>query len=546
MDVVYAYEWFTPWINAGRSVVNAGVYALGQYGNSYTFYENTSTTVDGNQVNSFRAAALFEILDMLYDELDISLLSSNWIINDVLSDVIGSRTPWTYWNTVHIRDNINTSKILEAAPHEFGHVLYNLNHSGKLHYDTDDWMDYLHNHGVCDNFGTQFGHYEGFAHAFANLFWRHHAQRFGQSDYSTPNKQCTTSGIALEGNVNEFYCYAFAGIPMERPPNSLNAWTTGLIGANKYAFPPTMSLFQIVNNHLTEDLNQMWIHSMRSMLGGTNNGVPTFCSSRRFRYLVMDTMLSSSDTFPSEFKNVDSLPGKSNIVNTTPSAGSIQVEFTSAEYVNSYEVIVQPVGQSETAYAVSESQYGLETLTHSVPASNCATVKLSVKTYNEHGSTQGDIIEVDAACLITKPVINNVACSYFPPRDAITLPLVPPYEYDENDTDDNDDNFLTEIPASPGGFNIEVKYTPSPQADEHRYALVRTGFSTEYGLWSAYPDNTIRFIINSTEMGSSPKVAVQAKKGSHKVTSAYKLIQYPANSLVMSTIRKVYFRERLL
>ncbi len=497
LDVAIAYQWITPPVPGGTSEINVGTVSLGKLGSSWTFPEYTTSTITGNQVNSFRAAALFEILDMIYAELGFYNLPSNWIINDVMAEVAGSQTPWVYWGTVHIRDDIITSKILEVVPHELGHVLYNYNHSGKLHYDVEDWMDYLHPHNACDNLGPHFGHYEGYAYAFSDLFWRHHAQRLGKPDYNNPPRKCTTAGIAREGNVNEFYCYAFAGIPMERSPDSLYAWTTHLIGANKYAFPPTYKLWEIVGNQLTEDLNEMWLHSMKNMPGNPFNGVPTFFNSRRFKCLVKNTMISSSDNFSDEFKNVNCMPGKSNIINYTTSPETIQVEFSSAEYVNSYEVIAWPAGHSQKAFSVNPDQYGQDTLIHSVNAPNCSTVRLVIRTSNEHGSTFGDAIEVEAACNLTKPVINNV----------------------------------TKLAFS-NGFRIELAYTPSPEAEEHRYELVGTVAGIEHGPYSEFPNNVISFYIYRADLienglSYNPvEVAVQARRYNKVETSDYIQISF--------------------
>jgi len=530
LDSAYAWQWDSPWINAGDAVVDVGALCLGKFGNSWAFLDHkTNTPSENNKVNSFRAAALFEILDMIYQELDISYLVSNWIINDVVADMANSTQPWVYWKTVHIRDDLSTDNILWQAPHELGHILYNMNHSGKLHYDVEDWMDYLHDHNACSNIGSNFGHYEGYAHAFRNLFWRHHAQRNGAPDYNTPSDICSNPGIAREGNVNEFYCYAFAGKPMERPPESLYNWTTHLIGANKYAFPPTTLLFDIVSNFKTEDLNQMWIYSMNGMCSGNIDGVPSFCSSRRFKYLVENDMLSITDAFPPDFKNVNGLPGKSNIINTTISAGSIQVEFTSAEFVNAYEILMEPTSGSAVATAVDANQFGNEILSQVVSVPNCDKVKLSVVSYNDNGSTKGDTIEVYTACQMTKPVINNVSCSYCPPREGIKVITSSDYEaaYDENVPDDNSLPELTELPGIEGGFDCEISFTPSAEAEEHRYALTRMGYETKYGPWMKYSDNIIYFFIKDTEKGTNQKVAVQARKMNTKVTSEWVQLQLP-------------------
>ncbi len=204
LEVVYDYKWDGPWVRVRSNRVN---YPEQRIGSSKDFRDL-----------DFKAAALVELLSCIYQEFDLTI-ESKWNLNSKFAAVASSSQPWAYWQIVHMNEALTGENILKQAPHELGHVLYNINHSNKLHYDFADplpeWKDYLIVHDVCTDYGPHFGNYEGYAHAFRSLFWRHHAQGLGMPDYAEPWPTCNTGGIGREGDVNAFYSYAFAGIPME-------------------------------------------------------------------------------------------------------------------------------------------------------------------------------------------------------------------------------------------------------------------------------------------------------------------------------------------
>ena len=383
LEVVYDYNWYGPWVVVNSDEVD---YPTFEIGSSNNFSDQ-----------DFKAAALVELLSCIYQELDLNT-SSKWIINSAYAATIGSTQPWVYWNIVHMNAAISGDTILNQAPHELGHVLYNVNHSGKLHYDVEDWMDYLIVHNTCTDYGYHFGAYEGYAHAFRSLFWRHHAQRLGKPDYADAKPNCGADGIGREGNVNEFYSYAFAGIPMERPPEALHDWTIHRIGANEYLFPPTDRLFTIVNRVLTEDISEMWNESMcTSECQGSYNGVPTFCGSRRFKCLVKNSMIKSNDSFPSEFKDVDCRPGISSIVNTyMADQTTIRVNFTPADLVDEYYIIMTPDGGSPIRTVVDISNQDVTSnLSEVVSAPTCSPFQLQVETVFNGESEYGLAIHLN-------------------------------------------------------------------------------------------------------------------------------------------------------
>lgn len=375
-DVAYAYNWNTPWLKGQTTAMDFGVRRIG---------EPTSFTDTG-----FRAAALIEILDVVYQQLNLqwglppmyglgsTSIWSNWIVNDVTSGLFSLSAPWTYNHTVHMPAGSETGYVLESTAHELGHAIYNLHHSGWDHYSLEVF-DYMKSHETCTNYGSHFGSYEGFAHAVFSLAWRHHAESVGEaSAFSSPSPTCSQTGISLEGNTDEFYSYAFAGNSMVRPAGSLNQWTTHKIGANDYAFPPTNKLWGLVATAGTsaEDLAGMWNQSMSALCSGSQLGAPVFCGSRRFKCLVKNSMLANTDSFPATFTGVDCTPGKSSIQSATiGSNGKYTVTFGASDYADKYDLEVFDNGSSTpTVYAADTS-----TSVGGVSLTACKASKLRVR-----------------------------------------------------------------------------------------------------------------------------------------------------------------------
>ncbi len=383
-------------------------------------FDNTIQIGDSEDFSdpSFIAAALVELLSCVYqvfelDKLDLDKLGlvkpwSNWIINDYGSDLVSiislgnvANQPWTFWQTVHMKSGLSGETILKQAPHELGHVLYNVNHSTYEHYWANDVTDYMHDHDKCDDFGSKFGHYEGYAHAFRSLFWRHHAENLGMPDYADPQPKCYLSGIEREGNVNEFYSYAFAGKPMKRSPESLHNWTTHRIGANEYAFPPTDHFFtignSIINGVITENLYDMWTYSMKPFeCLGKIDGVPKFCGSRRFKCLVNNSMSGDDDFWHPDFGYVDCSPGISNIVETSiVDQSTIKVEFTPAEPVDEYYIVITPeVGNEIRTYVDVSEQDVLSNLKQDVIVPKYHSYQLKVETSYNGASVSGPSLQL--------------------------------------------------------------------------------------------------------------------------------------------------------
>jgi hypothetical protein len=374
-DVAYAFQWATPWLKGQKTLINFDVRKL--------------TASEDLNDPTFRAAALVEILDVVYQELNLgyivfpqsvpgTLIWSNWIVNDAVSSLFGLTAPWTYNRTVHMPAGSSADYVLDAAAHELGHVLYNQFHSGWDHYSVEVF-DYMKSHAECQDYGSHFGSYEGFAHAVYNLAWRQHAVSVGSDEYKVPDPSCTNQGIAVEGNADEFYSYAFAGKEMERPAGSINNWTTHMIGANNYAFPPTAGLWSLVASAgmNQEDLSKMWTVAMSSYCTGSTSGAPKFCGSRRFKCLVKNSMLAPADSFPAEFQNPSCAPGTSNVTSVTRAQnGTYTVAVSPSDYADKYTLEVFDNG------ATTAKTYSLDTSTtvSGVTLTACKASKLRVRT----------------------------------------------------------------------------------------------------------------------------------------------------------------------
>ncbi|MEZ4332637.1 MAG: hypothetical protein R3F35_12825 [Myxococcota bacterium] len=145
-------------------------------------------------------------------------------------------TPTTLYDTVIVEDAEFASspvRVLNATPHEIGHVFYNTLHSGFLHWTTDG-PDYMTNHARCDtdHFLT-FAWYEGFANFVEDWVFNHYDWNNARWVHARPQTACTTGtpptvvpGVHIEGNVqsilNEVYfgpIHAFtqAGIAAPTP-----------------------------------------------------------------------------------------------------------------------------------------------------------------------------------------------------------------------------------------------------------------------------------------------------------------------------------------
>ncbi len=376
----------------------------------------------------FRAAALFELLDFLYQQLNLGfqhqdptrrwvVLYSKWITNDLASGILqeindlsggllGERVPWTFWDTVHLPPNTSTEVVLSSAAHELGHILYNLYHSRFEHYYGEVW-EYIKNHEPCLGNSYRFASYEGFAHAVSNLVWAHH-----DSAYAIPQATCPTNlnSLRLEGNVNEFYSAAIAGDPMERPLAALDNWTTHRIGDNEYAFPPTLGLLDIISSAgmNAEDLSSVWDASMNDFCSTTHNGAPAFCGTRRFKCMVNTEMLSPVDPISPEFRppSADCQPGIASISQIHTRwfwpRRRVTVEFTHAEFVDEYSIVWQATdGQSGVIRVVlndaqvrSATSIPNSTYYRHIRVPKCQRISFRVATQNQAGSTQGPITEV--------------------------------------------------------------------------------------------------------------------------------------------------------
>jgi len=392
LDEVWDYKWEGPWIPVNSDEVDYPTYnPMGpklNIGSSNDFFDP-----------DFKAAALVDLISCIYQEFDLNI-ESKWNVKSRAAEAKDSNVPWVYWRVVHLNPNLHGNSVLYYAPHELGHVIYNFYHSDKEHYFTDDMFDYLHTHNACDDFGAQFGNYEGFANAFHNLFWCHHAQRHNRSDYDHPDYECGAKGISREGNVTEFYSYVFAGIPMKRPPESLENWTTHQIGANLYAFPPTKSFFSIgkelPSGYHLEDLFSIYVNSLdKPEFHESPEGIPSFFKSKRFSCLAQNTMLASDDPFHPDFKNVDCNPGISDITNThNIDSISVRVEFTHSEPVDTYYVVIT----SETGNIVKEkvdvsNQNLLDNLIDTVTVPFYESYQLTVETEYDGITTNGNIVQ---------------------------------------------------------------------------------------------------------------------------------------------------------
>jgi hypothetical protein len=431
-----------------------------------------------------------------------------------------------------MRDDLTTSRLLEAAPHEFGHVLYNLHHSDKVHYDQEA-TGYMHVHEQCSDFGSQFGHYEGYAEAFDNLFWRHHAQRVGEPVYHEAAGLCPTRGISREGNVDAFYSWAFGGEYLDRPPDAMHRWTTSLVGANEYSFPPTLKLLEIVSRTRTEDLNQLWSSAMGGMDDGSATGAPPYCRSRRFRCKVENELLLPGDPFPSEFKNVDCMPGRSDVVGWRVARDSIEVDFTAADFVDDYRIMTDldgPVTWTE----VESAEHGKAVLTQSVFAPNCTKVTLLIRSHNRYGDTDGAEVEILSDCRIEKPVITAVECTHFAAiKPGGPIVMAPRSVVDPDGSvvaADDEDGRLVEVPGLPERYRCDVSFTPSRGVDSHRYVRRKDGREVEVGQWVENSDGTFELWIKDWSGTQSIAVEAQMEEFGVAESSGFIPIDFPGGS----------------
>ncbi len=392
LHVAYAWHWYSAWMVAfwGSSSVadNGAAFGIFQLGGGGTL----NTSLD------YRAAAIFELVDFLYQQWNLGFLPTrpspsptplftHWIVNDFLS-TFGLTAPWTYWTTVHMPAGTSGKYLMWSTPHELGHVLYNLNHSGWDHYSVEV-TNYMTNHSSCTGVTAHFGAYEGFANAFWALTWS------GYSSAYNSLGGCPDTGITLEGNVQEFYAHAFAGERLERSAATLHDWTTHRIGANLYAFPPSRGVLGMVAGAgmNAEDVATMWTSSLRGICAGSSAGAPAYCGSRRFKCMVRDKALLSPGELP-DFDNPNCAPGASSIVAVTrPSleGDALTVQFAPSDLADSYElVIARSTGTTSTAINVS-SQDVLSTLTASATVPRCESATLSIKTTFGGVTTQGPV-----------------------------------------------------------------------------------------------------------------------------------------------------------
>lgn len=121
-------------------------------------------------------------------------------------------SPTTLYDTVIVEDDefvTRPVRMLNATPHEIGHVFYNTLHSGFLHW-TFDGPDYMTEHNRCDTGHLQtLAWYEGFADFVADWVFNHYDWHAPGWAHAPPGRACATRGIHIEGNVqallNEIY-----------------------------------------------------------------------------------------------------------------------------------------------------------------------------------------------------------------------------------------------------------------------------------------------------------------------------------------------------
>jgi hypothetical protein len=401
LTIAYAWNWWLGWkpVNQ-KTTVPYGTWYLG---GDYLYYKNA------NDLN-FRVAALVDLLDEMYEELNLfgygliadpsrtpTYVYSKWLINDATAQAIGSPVPWTYWDTVHINQNISTFDVLGAAPHELGHVIYNTRHSDINHYLTEV-AAYAKSHDVCTGYGTpydsrgsQFANYEGFAHSVKSLFFRHHAEGQGFGDYTDTLPSCPTSSVNFEGNVAEFYTALFGGQPLARPDASLANWTTHRIGANLYAFPPTTGLFSLPSTaRFMENTQTVWSAALKSMCSSTNLGAPAYCGSRRFKCLVKNQVMAAGENLGTEFSTVNCDPGRSIVVALTKQSNtSVKVDLSPADLADSYSILVKDGATTTTTPVNVDALDVTKTMSKVVTTPDCSKKSLSVFVQTSVGSGAG-------------------------------------------------------------------------------------------------------------------------------------------------------------
>lgn len=308
------WQWHSGWIwtgNRWQGSQYAGVNAIFNFGAFPLGWGSGPQQWDIRYFMDFRVAAEHELVDFLYEQWNLGgimnnevddptaplyFIYTNWNLHSslsILKDNFGGSEPFTFWLTMHAPAGGDADYLFRSIPHELGHMLYNVHHGSYDHW-LGDVPVYLSPHSPClprtSTYPHHFAHYEGIANTFRDLTWA----RYNSDMYSfgaVGGQGCGVQGAHVEGNVEAFYNFIFAGEDGKDSPQSSRAWGST---EGKGGFPPAWNLFDMVA------VNQYRGHALRDMWPTYKTYIcqpGVYCSSEAFKTLVRSRRLF----YPGEF-----------------------------------------------------------------------------------------------------------------------------------------------------------------------------------------------------------------------------------------------------